>query len=241
MRGIYFKDAQIERARADGWAVWERNTHSGARKGDVDAGLETIIALRPDRLFDFLAVERQAQTLRLDQSLRFRIAERGGVQRVSTGLHELEAAFQLPFRDLLDIVSRKSRLGMAMRGGMAEHHLGSALVADPAVVLAEEGYQEGPPDFFVELSDGRRIKVECKNASPQRYADGTPKVEVQKTRASRGDPTSRYYTPASFDVVAACLYGPTGEWTFRYRRSDLSRVKRDEAVEQQHSKQGRLF
>ena len=66
--------------------------------------------------------------------------------------------------------------------------------------------------------------MECKNASPQRYADGTPKVEVQKTRASKGDPTSRYYTPDAFDVLAACMYGPTGTWTFRFRRSaDLRR------------------
>jgi hypothetical protein len=63
------------------------------------------------------------------------------------------------------------------------------------------------------------VTVECKNASPETYADGTPKVEVQKTRASQGDPTSRFYTTESFDVVAACMYGPTGAWTFRFRRS----------------------
>jgi hypothetical protein len=93
------------------------------------------------------------------------------------------------------------------------------LEADAEVAQADEGHQEGPPDYFVELVDGRRVTVECKNASPKLYADGTPKVEVQKTRASQGDPTSRFYTPTSFDMVAACMYGPTGKWTFRYRRS----------------------
>jgi hypothetical protein len=108
---------------------------------------------------------------------------------------------------------------MAMRGGVAEHHLGLVLDNDPSVRSAVEGQQEGPPDFFVDMVDGRAVTVECKNASPMLYADGTPKVEVQKTRASQGDPTSRFYGPDAFDVVAACMYGPTREWTFRFRRS----------------------
>ena len=110
---------------------------------------------------------------------------------------------------------------MAMRGGVAEHHLGLVLDGDPLVRSAVEGHQEGPPDFFVDMVDGRAVTVECKNASPTLYADGTPKVEVQKTRASQGDPTSRFYAPDAFDVVAACMYGPTGAWTFRFRRSAL--------------------
>jgi hypothetical protein len=216
---IYFKDTEIDAAIRDGWRVWERNTHGGTRKGAVEPGLETIVAFKPERFLDFLAVERQAQTLRLDHALRFRVAERGATERLPQGLHELEEAFGLSSFDILDIIGRKSRLAMAMRGGVAEHHLGLVLDEDPAVRRADEGQQEGPPDFFVELVDGRRVTVECKNASPELYADGTPKVEVQKTRASKGDPTSRFYTHESFDVVAACMYGPTRAWTFRFRRS----------------------
>ena len=130
-----------------------------------------------------------------------------------------QKAFALPYGDLLDIVNRKSRLAMAMRGGVAEHHLGLVFDADPAIVSADEGHQEGPPDFFVELADGRRATVECKNASPNLF-HGVPRVEVQKTRASQGDPTSRFYSPAAFDVIAACMYGPSRKWTFRFRRSD---------------------
>jgi hypothetical protein len=85
------------------------------------------------------------------------------------------------------------------------------------------GLQEGPPDYVVRLRDGRRASIECKNASPRTYADGTPKVEVQKTRTSKADPASRLYDPGAFDILAACMYGPTGRWTFRFRRSrDLS-------------------
>ena len=221
---IYFKDDDINVAIRDGWHVWERNTHSGTRKGIVEPGLETIVAFAPDRLLDFLAVERQAQTLRLDHALRFRVAERGATQRVTQDMHQLEQAFALTSHDLLDIIGGNPRLAMAVRGGVAEHHLRRVLRADASVARAEPGRQEGPPDFHVELADGRKVTVECKNASPKLYADGTPKVEVQKTRTSKGDPTSRFYAPAAFDVVAACMYGPTGEWTFRYRRSmDLAR------------------
>lgn len=216
---IYFKDDEIDVAVRDGWHVWERNTHSGTRKGAVEPGLETIVAFAPDRFLDFLAVERQAQTLRLDHALRFRVAERAATERVTQEMHELEQAFALSSHDLLDIIGGNPRLAMAVRGGVAEHHLGRAFDADEAIARAEPGRQEGPPDFFVELVDGRTVTVECKNASPKLYADGTPKVEVQKTRASQGDPTSRFYTRAAFDVVAACMYGPTGEWVFRFRRS----------------------
>jgi hypothetical protein len=216
---IYFKDDDIVAAARDGWRVWERTAYGGKKQRRIEEGLETVIAFTPDRLFDYLAVERQAQALGLDHALRFRLAERGAGRRVPQQIHELEQAYALSSFDLLDIVGRKNRLAMAIRGGVAEHHLGIALDGDPLVRRAVEGHQEGPPDFFVDMVDGRAIAVECKNASPTLYADGTPKVEVQKTRASKGDPTSRFYGPGAFDVVAACMWGPTGEWRFRFRRS----------------------
>ena len=64
------------------------------------------------------------------------------------------------------------------------------------------------------------MSVECKNASPVTYVDGTPKVETQNTRSSKGDPKSRLYEPTQFDVVGACMYGPSKRWAFRYKRSD---------------------
>ncbi len=110
---------------------------------------------------------------------------------------------------------------MAVRGGVAEHHLGLSLRGAPIVLKAELGRQEGPPDYWVTLTDGGRTTIECKNAAPKTYADGTPKVEVQKTRASRGDPASRLYEPTAFEFIAACMFGPSGEWSFRYKRSHL--------------------
>ncbi len=217
---LFFKDAEIDAARASGWHVWERLTRSGRKKGSVDAGIETVIGLKPERLFDLLAVERQSQTLGLDQALRYRVAEAAATGTLGSGTHELEGAFELSSSELLDIIGRNRRLAVAVRGGVAEHHLGVVLERDPMVASARAGTTDGPPDFHVTLGDGRPLTIECKNASPTRYADGTAKVETQKTRASKGDPASRFYPIDAFDLIAACMYGPTKRWTFKFCRSD---------------------
>ena len=225
---VGFKAAEVERAQRTGWHVWERPNRPGRRRDDPRTveGFETMTAFAPDRFLDYVAFERQAQTMHLDPALRYSAAEAAASARASVQVHDLERAFDLTAREILQIVSERPRLGMAVRGGVAEHHLGRALRDDGAIADAEVGQQEGPPDYFVTLVKGRRRKVtvECKNASPKLYADGTPKVEVQKTRASRGDPLSRFYDPDAFDVLAVCMYGPTKAWTFRYKRaSDLER------------------
>lgn len=222
---VGFKAAEVDAARAKGWHVWERINRPGRRRDPrASGGLETMVAFRPERLLDYIAFERQAQTLSLDPALRFRAAEAAANERASVQVHDLELAYGLSALEILSIVSERSRLAMALRGGVAEHHLGRALLRDEAVELAEIGRKEGPPDFWVTMIDGATISVECKNASPRRYADGTPKVEVQKTRGSRNDPLSRLYSVDAFDVLAACMYGPSGHWEFRYRRTaDLVR------------------
>jgi len=47
-------------------------------------------------------------------------------------------------------------------------------------------------------------------------ADGSIKLDFQRTRASKKDPCSRYYQPSDFDVVAACLHSVTERWEYRY-------------------------
>lgn len=126
------------------------------------------------------------------------------------GLHALEAEFGLSATEILDLIGERPRLGMAVRGGVAERHLEKVLRGDSAVTGVEITTGEGPPDFIVRLPTGRTLTVECKNASPVTYADGTPNVETQKTRASKGDPKSRLYDPSQFDVVAAASMAPCG-------------------------------
>lgn len=219
---VFFKEAEIVSARRSGWHVWERDNISGARRPDTrtELGVETIVAFAPERLLDFVRFERDAQALGLDPALRFTAAQHAASPQRPAGLHALEQEFDLPGEEILDIIRERPRLGMAVRGGVAERHLHRALELDPEVTAIELGMQEGPPDFFVGLGSRRGwVTVECKNASATTYADGTPKVETQKTRASKGDPKSRLYEPAQFYVVAACMYGPWRRWEFRYKRS----------------------
>ena len=219
---IFFKDAEIKQTARSGWHVWERDNLSGVRRPTprTALGVETIVGLRPERFLDYVRFERDAQSLGLDPPLRYRAAQRGAKRRRRSGLHALEAEFGLPASEILDIIRDRPRLGMAVRGGVAEGHLEKALKADRQVTNIALGKQEGPPDFIVKVPGRRgRVTVECKNASPTTYADGTPKVETQKTRASKGDPKSRLYDPAQFDVVAACMWGPWRRWEFRYKRS----------------------
>jgi hypothetical protein len=226
---IFFKDAEINEATRSGWHVWERDNISGARRADLRTtfGVETVIAIAPERLLDYVRFERAAQSLRLDPPLRFRAAQDAAQPRRLDDIHHLEREFALTSEQILDIIRERPRLGMAVRGGVAERHLQRQLDDDPDVIDLQLGMREGPPDFFVLLDSRAEITVECKNASPVTYADGTPKVETQKTRASKGDPRSRLYDPAQFDVVAACMYGPWQRWEFRYKRSD--RLERDAA------------
>jgi len=221
---VFFKDAEVEAAQRDGWHVWERDNIVGARRRDprTELGLETLVAFRPDRLFNYIQFERTAQRLGLDPPLRFRTAQEAAGGEGSDDLHVLERQFGLKAQEILDIIDERPRLGTAVRGGVAERHLEKALEADPAVTDIQLGDTDGPPDFIVGVRGSpSSVSIECKNASPKPYSDGTFKVETQKTRASKGDPKSRLYDPSQFDVVAACVYGPTSEWAFRYKHSSL--------------------
>ena len=115
------------------------------------------------------------------------------------------------------MISRRNRLSVAVRGGVAEHHLHRVLSNDDMVAEVQPLDQDGQHDFDVTLRDGRTVRVECKNSSPKRYSNGDIKIEVQKSAATQGDPAGRLYKPEQFDVVAACLFAPTGQWRFAYR------------------------
>jgi len=218
---IELKEADLQRALEVGWHVWERVNRPGQRRGvsRVGEGLETIVGFTPNRLIEYVGFERRASGLQLDSALRFRaaqVAARDPILPSGVGGHRMEEEFDLSSEEILEIIAARSRLTTAVRGGVAEHHLQRHLDADPDVISAKLIDRDGEPDFDVALADGRRELVECKNVSPNTYADGTPKVEVQKTRSQR-DPAGRFYVPNQFDVVAACLYAVTGRWEFRFK------------------------
>ncbi|MEQ7125312.1 hypothetical protein ABN034_12405 [Actinopolymorpha sp. B11F2] len=229
---FYAKDADLHDAKVQGWHVWERVNRAGSVRAAPRAqgGLETMVGFRPERLLDYVKFERKASDFGLDQPLRFSVAaahreltaypDGNSLSNLGGGRpHDLERLFDISSQELLEIISTRNRLQVAVRGGVAEHHLEKQLRVDPAVQSVRRLDRDGQPDFDVQLVRGRRLLVECKNASPKLYKNGDYKVEVQKTRTSKSDPASRYYRTDQFDVLAACMYAPTGAWTFRYRRA----------------------
>jgi hypothetical protein len=224
---FYAKLAEMSAAQDTGWHVWEKARRISRRlpkddeKDDARAALETVVAFRPERLIDYIRLERRAVALKLDQPLRF-VAARSiseGERSETPRSHVLEEQFALTSQQILDIIGGRNRLAVAVRGGVAEHHLEQQLRRDPAVANVSRLDADAMHDFDVTLHSGQTLRVECKNASPHRYANGDFKVEVQKTRASQNDPASRFYPVDSFDAVAACLFSATGEWLFRFSRT----------------------
>lgn len=208
---VYYRDRHVEAASTHGWAVWER-TKSGGRRRPSWAGLETLVGFRPERLLDYVRFEARASALGLNPALRHALAEELGDEGEEA--HRLERFFGVDASTILDIVDTNFRLGVAVRGGVAEHHLAGMLRSDPAVASVRAIDVDGQPDFDVTLTTGAPLTIECKTASRVRYKNGDFKVEIQKTRDSGA---GRKYTFRQFDVVAACLFPATGLWEFRFQ------------------------
>jgi hypothetical protein len=171
-----------------------------------------MVGFTPSRFLDYARFEALATSLGLETGLRMSLARRfasGGVDR-----HELENLFGIDAATILDIVEANFRLGVAVRGSVAEHHLGRLLAADPAVTWHEPIDEDGKPDFRIRLHDGRELTIECKNALRETYKDGDAKVETQKTRDSGA---GRKYPFDAFDIIAACMFSVLGRWTFRFK------------------------
>ena len=218
---FYFKQLEFDAAKGTSWHVWEKESHGGSKRSEPRSGthLETLVAFTPQRFLDYCRLERRSSSLRLDSPLRFAAAEAMAGLR-PTGApaeqHVLEDQFGLSSQQILDVIQGRNRLAVAVRGGIAEYHLEQLLREAPEVSVVHRLDVDAMHDFDVTLLDGRRVRVECKNASPRLDARGRHKVEVQKTRGSKGDPTSRFYDSDRFDVVAACLFSATGKWDFRF-------------------------
>jgi hypothetical protein len=146
--------------------------------------------------------------------------------------HPLEERYGLTAGELLDAVERRFRLRTALEGAVAEEQMERKVKALVGSVV--ERYEvhdlDGHPDFSIWLP-GRSLplRAECKNIRESSKKGGEAyrakgvevafKVETQKTRAAKGDPTSRYYDVAHFDILGVCLGKKTGRW------SDLVFVK----------------
>jgi hypothetical protein len=192
---IEFKDAEVRRIQRRGWHAWERVNRAGARRFEArsESGIETLVGFVPRSLQRYMRLEREAMSLGLDPVLRLRAAEAiVRRSRPQSMRHTLERTFHLTSEELLEIIANRKRLTIAVRGGVAEQHLINALERDPAVIGVRPIDSDGPPDVIAILRGGKQLKIECKNGEERKYANGDGRVEVQKTRASKSDPASRY-------------------------------------------------
>ncbi|WP_188839289.1 hypothetical protein [Flexivirga endophytica] len=220
---FYCKKDDIARAKDTGWYVWEKINRPGPKRAEPRSptNLETVVAFMPDRLVDYARLERRSTALRLEPALRYvaAVGMREQTPPESPQRHVLEKQFALSSEQILNVINGRNRLSVAVRGGVAEYHLEQQLTGAPGIRSVRRLDVDAMHDFDVTLDDGTLWRVECKNASPKTFASGEFKVEVQKTRASKGDAASRFYAVDAFDVVAACLFSVTGQWEFRFGRT----------------------
>jgi hypothetical protein len=225
---IEFKQEHVDEALRAGWHAWERQRRSG---GDGEP-VEVLVGGTASSFLRLVRFEREA--VGEDQGHRQLLAERVAVEVPSskvvvpsavppvpgpTRLHQLAEEFELSESEVLDLIAGARRLKMAVRGWVAEEHLVRTLKTVPGVSACTRLDEEGGPDVSLRYEGGRPLLVECKNVLRDRAANGDARIDFQKTRASKGDPCSRYYGVGDFDVVAACLHAVSEKWEFEYART----------------------
>lgn len=209
---LEFKRAHVDQVLAVGWHAWERD--SRAREGEP---VEVLVGVARNRVLDFIRFERLG--LGLDAGHRQLLAEQllgSPALAASAAPHALSQEFSMHPDAILDLIQGASRLKMAVRGWVAEVHLEQYLRSIPGVDHCSRLEGEGLPDIELQFRGGRPILIECKNVLRNRTADGSARVDFQRTRASMGDPCSRYYRPADFQILAACLHAVTERWEYRF-------------------------
>jgi hypothetical protein len=150
--------------------------------------------------------------------------------RTNTIGHPVERMLSASARDILDALENGFRARADLKGKLAElfmsRHLDELQRAE--VIDHYEWFdQDGIPDFTIRFTDGTEIRLEVKNV---RSGNGPLRAETQKTRASRGDPMSRYYRVDQFEIIAECLFNAIGRWDYVFARStNLLRLATDPA------------
>jgi hypothetical protein len=219
---VEFKTGHLEAARSNRWHGWQRERSNARRKQprpEENVQTETVIGLTSNQFLRYIEFERVAsgldcgERLLLSDRIEKAITE-GAVLPPNQVRHTLERQFDLPASVILDVISGAFRLQAAVRGGVAEHHLARYLHGVPGVNDVRHIREDGQPDFEIEYRR-QHFLIECKNVLA-RTQKGLPKVDFQKTRASKKDPCSRYYRPTQFHVLAACLHPITQAWNFQF-------------------------
>jgi hypothetical protein len=138
-------------------------------------------------------------------------------------IHPLEKEFELSAAELLDAINRRFRAKVTLEGAVAEVHLGKHIkkLHDQGIIARFEEHDiDSYPDYTIWLPDKpeKEYRIECKNVRDTEEAYRKKgqivafKVEAQKTRASKGDLSSRHYGFGQFDILAVCLGKKTHNW-----------------------------
>lgn len=217
---IEFKEEQVNVVRQIGWHAWERD-----RRSDLEP-VEVLVGGRSSTFLQYVRFERAAQGL--DQGHRQLLAERMRAAPNELGpqipivippaatMHALVREFEMSETEVLDLIASARRLKMAVRGWVAEEHLVRVLGSVDGVSECRRSDEEGGPDVILRYHNSRDLTVQCKNILRETAADGSPRMDFQRTRASKGDPCSRFYRVDEYDLIAACLHAVTELWNFQY-------------------------
>jgi hypothetical protein len=130
-------------------------------------------------------------------------------------LHALAVEFELSEEKVLDLIAERRMLKMAVRGSVAEEHLLGVLRSIGGVENCRRLADDRGPDIALSFR-GKSLAVECKNSSRVVTAEGLAKIDLQRTRASKADPCSRYYERTEFELVAACTHAISEKWDFKF-------------------------
>lgn len=223
---VEFKDEQADAILDKKWFVWERERRPGTK---ADEPLfEALVGGTTDQFLRLVRFEREA--LGEEPGERHYLAEHFVDSALVTAsqelvapspgispdhLHALAEEFALPEKKVLDLIHERRMLKMAVRGSVAEEHLVKLLEAVPGVRNCRRLESDRGPDVALSFR-GSEVRLECKNSSRKPTKDGFEKIDLQRTRASKADPCSRYYKPSEFDLVAACIHAVTEKWEFKY-------------------------
>ncbi len=221
---IEFKRGDVDAIQDRGWHCWER-----VRRAGDDAPVETLVGGNARSFLSYVKFEQAAKGLdqghryllaeKLDQFLDRRItqaSEEAALKIHSRETHKLAREFEISEEEILNMIQAAPRLKMAVRGWVAERHLAQILSQTEGVDSCIQLEEDGRPDFEVIYRGSQPILLECKNVLRKTLADGTIRVDFQKTRASKADPCSRFYRPSDFQIIAACLHPCTERWEFLY-------------------------
>lgn len=220
---VEFKQERVDEILARGWHSWERVRRSGG-----DDPVSVLVGGTAPSFLRLIRFERDA--FGEDQGHRQLLAEREEAAIVTdqgstpvlapsgARLHQLSQELELDEHEVLDLIASTRRLKMAVRGWVAEEHLVRALRKVPGVSDCNRSDGEGGPDIELRFEGSRLITVECKNVLRKKERD-LARIDFMRTRTSKTDPCSRYYSANDFDVVAACLHAVSERWEFRYARS----------------------